>query len=92
MPMPEAMKAKMRAFTAEISKQIQDINGDPANTKADVERKIGELKGAPKADMMQFLNENFRRGPGLHHHFLSHMSKGRPRGAEITDKIKGVFS
>ncbi len=90
--MPETMKTKMRAFTAEISKQIQDINGDPGNTKDDVVRKIEALKGAPKEDMMEFLNTNFRRGPGLHHHFLSQMSKDRPRGAKITDKIKGAFT
>ena len=76
--MPAEMKAKTREFTAELSKQIQDINGDPANTKADIYRKIGELKGAPKQDMYDFLNTNFRTGPGLLLDIA--MSEGRPRG------------
>ncbi len=89
MPMPAEMKAKMRAFTAEISKQIQDINGDPANTKDDIKRKIEGLKGAPKEDMMDFLNKNFRQGPGLLLDIA--LSEGRPRGG-IVEKIKGALS
>ena len=88
MPMPESMKAKQREFTAALSKQIQDINGDPANTKADIKKKIENLKGAPKEDMFDFLNTHFRSGPGLLLDIA--LSGDRPRG--VATRIKDAFT
>jgi len=81
MPMPEAMKAKMRAITNEISLQIQDINGNHRLTNKQKVKAISELKGAPKEDMFKFLNDNFRTGPGLSEEVAKFVSKGRPLGA-----------
>jgi len=94
MPMPEAMKAKMRAITNEISLQIQDINGNTRLTNKQKVEKISVLKGAPKEDLFKFLNDNFRTGPGLSEEVAKFVSEGRPRGApkdsfkEIMRKIK----
>ena len=59
MPMPEAMKKKMFAFTAEITQQIRHINGDPSKSPEEKVKAIEKLKGAPKEDMFEFLNTNF---------------------------------
>ena len=79
--MPEAMKSKMRQITNEISLQIQEINGNPAFSNKQKVDKIAALKGASKEDMFDFLNKNFRTGPGLAEEVAKYVSKGRPRGA-----------
>lgn len=89
MPMPEAMKNKMRAFTAQLSKQIQDINGDPKLAGHEKKAAIEKLSGAPKEDMYEFLNRNFRTGPGLHGNLKHLVTEGRPRGAP-KDSAKGT--
>ena len=51
--MPEAMKAKMRAITEQISREIQDINGNTRLTNKQKVKEIAGLKGAPKEDMFK---------------------------------------
>ena len=87
--MPKEMKDKMRAYTLEITKQIQNINGNPALAPHEKVKAISELKGAPKEDMFEFLNNNFRTGPGLHGNLAHLVSQGRPRGAP-KDSAKGT--
>lgn len=89
MVMPKEMKDKMRAFTMGLSKQIQFINFNPAMSGEEKARAISELKGAPKEDMFEFLNNNFRRGPGLEGSLAHLVSLGRPRGAP-SDSAKGI--
>lgn len=80
MVMPKEMKDKRMAFTARLSKQIQDINGDPKLSGPEKQAAIEGLKGAPKEDMYDFLNNNFRTGPGLDKSFRALISKNRPKG------------
>jgi len=95
MPMPEAMKNKMREFTQELSDQIGEINGNPRYSPDKKVKLIGELKGAPKEDMYEFLNANFRTGPGLAEAIKKVISKNRPVGGPketlniIKKKLKG---
>ena len=65
MPMPPEMKAKMRAYTAQLTRQVQDITSNNSLTPDKQAEEIGKLKGAPKEDMNQFMNNNFRVGPDL---------------------------
>lgn len=85
--MPQAMKDKMRAITNEISLQIQEINGNPAFSPKQKVEKIGSLKGAPKKDLYDFLNLNFRTGPGLSEEIKKVISKDRPIGG-IVEALK----
>lgn len=87
--MPESMKKKMREYTQSITKQIQDINGNPAYTPAEKVAAIKKLDGAPKEDMFEFLNKNFRTGPGLSGNLSHLVSQGRPRGGP-KDSAKGT--
>lgn len=88
--MPEAMKAKMKSITNEISLQIQEINGNPRFSNKQKVKMISELKGAPKEDMFDFLNKNFRTGPGLSEEVAKFVSKGRVKDlpSEATKTIK----
>lgn len=70
-----------KGFTFRLVKQIQDINGDPALTALEKKEAIKNLQGASRESMMEFLNENFRTGPGLSKEVAKHVSKDRPRGA-----------
>lgn len=92
--MPQAMKDKMRAFTAEISREIQDINGDTTLTPKQQAQKIGNLKGAPKEDMFMFLNQNYRVGADLADEIKKLISKDRPRGgpsmSDLKKRLKGT--
>jgi len=81
MVMPKEMKDKMRNFTLELTKQIQDINGDPKLAGHEKALAIGNLKGISKQDAFDFLNKNFRTGMGLHGNLAKYVSEGRPRGA-----------
>lgn len=87
--MPKEMKDKMRSFTEEITAQIRNINGDPKLAAHEKKAAIEKLKGAPKEDMFEFLNKNFRTGPGLHGNLVKYVSEGRPRGAP-KDSAKGT--
>ena len=86
MPMPEAMKAKMRAFTAELTSKIQYINGNPAFSAGEKVEEINKLEGAPREDMFEFLNKNFRTGPDLAQSLRKYVSEDRPRGGP---KVRG---
>jgi len=77
------------AFTAKIVKQIQDINGDPSLSPEEKKQAIKNLQGASREDMMDFLNQNFRTGPGLAPSLSKHVSKDRPRGAP-KQSAKGI--
>ena len=68
-------------FTVKLVKQIQDINGNPAFSAEEKKAEIGKLKGVPKELMYNYLNKNFRTGPGLAKSLANYVSKGRPRGA-----------
>jgi len=87
MPMPQEMKDKMRAYTAQLTKQVQDITSNNALTPTKKAEEIGKLKGAPKQDMYKFLNDNFRVGPELAKSIKSIISKHRPVGGP-TQAIK----
>jgi len=88
MPMPEEMKAKMRAYTAQLTRQVQDVLGDKTLTPKKQAEEIGKLKGAPKEDMYKFLNDNFRVGPDLAFSIKAIISKNRPVGGKVADKLK----
>ena len=84
--MPEAMKAKMRSITEEISREIQDINGNTRLTNKQKVKQISELKGAPREELFDFLNKNFRTGPGLSEEVAKFVSKDRVKNLPKKDK------
>ena len=55
----------MKEITAEIARQIQNINGDPGLTAKDKMLKIKSLKGISYEDMLRYLDKNFSTGPEL---------------------------
>ena len=55
----------MKEITAEIAKQIQDINGDPGLTPEDKIKKIHALDGASFEFCLSFLEKNYSTGPEL---------------------------
>ncbi|MEE9215755.1 MAG: hypothetical protein V3U54_13450 [Thermodesulfobacteriota bacterium] len=69
-----------KSFTAELVNQIQDIVGNPALSPDQKAKAIANLKGAPREDLFDYLNKNFRTGPGLDKSIAKYVSKGRPRG------------
>jgi len=77
-----------KGFTFRLVKQIQDINGDPALTALEKKEAIGNLKGISRQDGMDYLNKNYRTGPGLAPSIAKYVSEGRPRGAP-KDSVKG---
>ena len=89
--MPAEMRAKMRAYTAQLTRQVQDITGDGTLTPLKQAEKIGQLKGAPKEDMYKFLNDNFRVGPDLAYSIKQLISNNRPIGGKVADKVKETF-
>ena len=76
-------------FTVKLVKQIQDINGNPAFSAEEKKAEIGKLKGVPKELMYNYLNKNFRTGPGLSKTLTKFVSKDRPRGTPL-DSAKGI--
>lgn len=78
-----------KSFTAELISQIQDINGNPALSPDQKAKAIANLKGASREDMFDYLNKNFRTGPGLAKSLAKYVSQGRPRGAP-DDSAKGT--
>ena len=83
------MAPNQKAFTASLVKQIQEINGSPALSPAQKAKAIANLKGAPREEMFDYLNKNFRTGPGLSEEIAKFVSKGRPVGAP-SDSAKGT--
>lgn len=77
-----------KSFTVELIRQIQDINGNPALSPDQKAQAIANLKGASRQDMFDYLNKNFRTGPGLSKSLSKFVSKDRPRGAP-SDSVKG---
>ena len=77
-----------KSFTVKLIKQIQDINGNPSLSPLEKEQAIGNLQGATREDMFEYLNKNFRTGPGLSKNVAKAVSKDRPRGAP-SDSAKG---
>ncbi len=77
-----------KSFTVELISQIQDINGNPALSPDQKAQAIANLKGASREDMFDYLNKNFRTGPGLSKSLSKFVSKDRPRGAP-SDSAKG---
>lgn len=69
-----------KGFTYKIVKQIQDINGNPAFSPEEKKEAIANLSGISRQDGMDFLNQNFRTGPGLAPSIKKLISKDRPRG------------
>lgn len=65
MKMPNKIRQELFHFTAEMSKQIQDINGDPSLTALEKKAAIGKLNGAPREAMLDYLKKNFRTEKGL---------------------------
>jgi len=93
MPMPQEMKDKMRAETAQLARQVQDILGDKSLTPAKQAIEVGKLTGAPNDDMYKFMNDNFRVGPDLAKSIKSLISPHRPVGGPTTKaKIKKRLS
>jgi len=87
MPMPAEMKAKMRAYTAQLTRQVQDITSNNSLSPEKQAQEISKLKGAPKEDMYKFMNDNFRVGPDLADSLKKIISKNRPVGGP-TETIK----
>lgn len=77
-----------KAFTAKLIKLIQDINGNPSFSPQEKKVEIAKLSGASKESMYDYLNKNFRTGPGLAKSLSKFVSEGRPRGAP-SDSDKG---
>ncbi len=75
------MAPNQKAFTTQLVKQIQDINGNPSLSASEKKEAIANLSGASREDMMDYLNANFRTGPGLAESLSKHVSEGRPVGA-----------
>jgi len=92
MPMSPEMKAKMVEYTAQLTRQVQDILNDPKLTPKKQAENIGKLKGAEKQDMYKFVNDNFRTGPDLADSIKKIISKNRPVGGfsknTVSDKPK----
>ena len=79
------------AFTMEIVRRIQDINGNPAFSAQEKQDEIAKLKGASKEDMMDYLNQNFRTGPDLAESLRPFISRDRPRGGpDVRGLLKKV--
>jgi hypothetical protein len=72
----------MKSITAEIAKQIQDINGDPGLTPEDKIKKIHALDGASFEFCLSFLEKNYSTGPELAAAIKKLISKKRPKGAK----------
>jgi len=89
MGMPADMLAKQREYTIALTRQVQDIINDPALTPRKQAESIKKLDGAQKEDMYKFLNDNFRVGPDLALSIKDIISKHRPVGGKVADKIKG---
>ena len=73
-------------ITYKISKQIQDINGDPSLTAQEKKKAIANLSGASRESMMDYLNKNFRTGPGLAPSIKKIISEHRPVGGPKKNK------
>ncbi len=76
-------------FTTKIVKQIQDINGDPSLSPEEKKEAIKNLSGVSREEGMEYLNKNFRTGPGLAPSLAKFVSKDRPRGAP-KDSARGT--
>lgn len=74
------MAPDQKPFTAKLIKQIQDINGNPALAPWQKKKAISELSGASREEMFDYLNKNFRTGPGVSAALSSHVSKDRFKG------------
>ena len=81
------MAPNQSAFTTHLIKQIQDINGNPAYSPQEKKAAIAALSGATQSEMMDYLNKNFRTGPGLAKSLSKFVSEGRPRGAPSDSAI-----
>ncbi len=77
-----------KSFTDELVRQIQDINGNPALSPDNKAQAIANLQGATRESMFEYLNKNFRTGPGLAKALSNYVSKGRPKGGP-SDSAKG---
>ena len=77
-----------KSFTVKLVKQIQDINGNPAFSPEEKKQAIANLQGASKESMYEYLNKNFRTGPGLAKSLSKFVSKDRPRGGP-SDSARG---
>jgi len=78
-----------REFTTKLIQQIQEINGNHVLSAKQKAKAISELKGAPREEMFDYVNKNYRTGPGLSEAMAKFVSKDRPRGAP-SDSAKGT--
>ena len=88
MGMSKEMLAKQRAYTASLTRTVQDILGDPTLTPKKQAESIKKLDGASKQNMFEFLNKTFRVGPDLADSIKAIISKDRPRGGPSMDGLK----
>ena len=65
MPMPAEIRAKREAYTAALTRTVQNIINDNSVTPRKQAEKLKELDGTKKEDMFKFLNDNFRVNPDL---------------------------
>ena len=86
MPMPAEIRAKQAAYTAALTRTVQNIINDNSVTPRKQAEKIKELDGTKKEDMFKFLNDNFRVNPDLADSIKSIISKG----PSITTKLKSL--
>ena len=82
------MAPNQKDFTAKLVSQIQDINGNPAFSALEKKEAIANLSGATRQEMMDYLNENFRTGPGLAESLSSHVSEDSDSGTKKKIKKK----
>jgi len=84
------MAPNQKAFTAQIVKQIQDINGNPAFSPEEKKEALANLSGAPKESMYEYLNQNFRVASGLAISIKNVISQHRPVGgpSKLRSKLK----
>jgi len=84
------MAPNQMAFTLKLVKQIQDINGNPSLSAQEKKEAIGNLSGASRESMMDYLNKNFRTGPDLAKSLRKHVSEDRPEGGPEVRGLKKV--
>ncbi len=71
-------------ITYNISRNIQDIIGDPSLSPLERSQAIANLEGASRQDMYDYANANFRTGSDL---ALKGISEDKQKGMSLKDKV-----
>ncbi len=73
-------------ITEDLGLQIAEINNNPRFTARMKAEKIAALNGAPRQEMFDFVNKNFRTGPDLADEIAKIVSKDRQKSHPKKDK------